>query len=188
MKILIATCSFCMASASLAAEAVQVCKLGAKASSRVELIRDDPVASTHIYYLQYAGQRTPLFGTKALSRGADVAAQCVGTRQRALILSGEFTANALQGVALTNNPRTHKIARLDFAEKDRPRWLYLGPQHLMVVVPSSGYGESDARYTLYRHRFSGKGHDRVMHVPELPPTTGSEIIDLTTVVRRHQPD
>jgi len=94
MKIVVALVSLCVASPSYSAKVVTVCKLGAQTSSCVELIRDRKIASTHIYFVRQAGKRMPLFGTAELSRGSDVVAQCVGTRQRALILSREFTANA----------------------------------------------------------------------------------------------
>lgn len=177
MLTMLATC--CFASSSIAAEVVKVCKLGTTASSKVELIRDHNIASTYIYYLRQAGKRTPLFGTKELSRGAEVQAQCAGKKmRRSLVVSGEFTANALQGVLLTNSRRTAHSDRLDFAEKMRPGWLYLGSDQVIIVVPASGYGESSARYTLYRQLAGGDGADRTEHVNELPPTHGFEVIKL----------
>lgn len=178
MKILVALFSLCVASVSYAAEVVNVCKLGGKASSRVELIRDRKIASTYIYYVRQGGKRTPLFGTHELSRGSDVVAQCVGAKQRALILSGEFTANAVQGVVFASRPHPTGYDRLDFAEKGRPRLLYLGVDRLIVVVPTSGVGEGNAKYTLYRHALIGEVSDRIEQADELPPAQGLEVIEL----------
>lgn len=178
MKILVALVSLCVASASYSAEVVTVCNLGAKTSLRVELIRDSKIASTHIYYVRQAGKRTPLFGAAELSRGSDVVAQCVGTRQRALILSGEFTANAVQGVVFVSRPHPTGYGRLDFAEKGRPRWLYLGVNRLIVIVPTLGVGERSAKYTLYRHVLAGAVEDQIEQADELPPDQGFEVIEL----------
>jgi hypothetical protein len=76
---------------------VSACDVGAKSRQRVEIIREARLASTYVYYLRQGRQRVPFFETAEQSRGESVLVQCVGKSQRVLIVSGEFTANALQG-------------------------------------------------------------------------------------------
>lgn len=179
MKISIAAIGLLVITQSPAAELVVKCKLGTLPSQQIEVIRDSEVASTYIYYLQQAGVRKPFFGTLEQSRGATVRVDCVGKKIRALVVSGEFTANAIQGFVIAFPPGQKTAARLDFAEKSRPTRLYLAPREMLVVVPTHGYGETDAKYALYRHRMgNGIPPDEVMGANSLPPTLGFDVVRL----------
>ena len=179
MKVSTAAIGLLVITQSPAAEVVVKCKLGPLPSQQIEVIRDSEVASTYVYYLQQAGVRKPFFGTLEQSRGATVLADCVGKRIRALVVSGEFTSNAIQGfvVAFLSGQKT--AARLDFAEKSRPTRLYLAPREMLVVVPTYGYGETDAKYALYRHQTgNGTSQDEVMGINYLPPPLGFDVVRL----------
>lgn len=183
MKSFIAILGICLAPASYAAELVKACDVGTHPAHRVEIIRDSQIASTHIYYLRQSGKRTPLFESPERSRGDSVLAECVGKKSRALIVSGEFTANARQGFVITYHPGSEVPERLDFAEKATPHWIYLGPQEIIVVIPTFGYGETDAKYVAYRHLTGQIDGDRVDAMNQLPAQSGFEVIRLKSSVR-----
>lgn len=161
-------------STSFAAELVKACDVGVP----LAIVRDSKIADTHIYYLQQGGKHRPVFGDTDQSRGSDVGAQCVGKNIRALVVSGEFTANALQGFVITRPPGSSTPERLDFAEKSRPQWLYLSKREIIAVVPTSGYGETSARYVAYHHAVGQSNADRVDAIDQLPSAGGFEVINL----------
>lgn len=174
---------FCIIAAGFAtsvpaAETVLICKLGHQPSQSVAVVRDLKIASTHVYYLQYGKVRTPFFGSLDNSRGALVHAQCVGKKRRALIVSGEFTANALQGFAIANSPDSDRLERLDFAEKNRPMRIYLAAHEMVIVVATNGFGETNGKYVAYRH-VAGRGEqDEAQGMSELPTLQGFDVFNL----------
>lgn len=178
MKLLISFLLAFAASTSHADELVKACDVG----TRLELVRDAKIAATHIYYLRQGGERSPVFGAPDKSRGSDVVAACVGKRIRALVVSGEFTANAVQGFVITQRPGSDAPERLDFAEKRRPQWLYLSAHETIAVIPTSGYGETNAKYVAYRHVVGQPGKDRVDAINQLPLSAGFEVVTLQAPV------
>ncbi|KVR05484.1 hypothetical protein WK09_27280 [Burkholderia ubonensis] len=83
----------------------------------------------------------------------DVAlARCVGG---ALVFALEYGPPYLKGVAIRRNPLTHRDERICFAEKALPKWLYLGSQEMLVVIPNLGH-ETDKKYLVY-HYVAGRG-------------------------------
>jgi hypothetical protein len=178
MKKIFCVIAMCSATSAPAAELVLTCKLGPRPSQSVAVVRDLKIASTHVYYLQHGKVRTPFFGSLDNSRGSFVHVQCVGAKQRALIVSGEFTANALQGFAITHFPESDRPERLEFAEKNRPMRLYLAPHEMLLVVATGGFGETDAKYIVYRH-VSGRGEqDEAQGKNELPSSPGFDVLNL----------
>lgn len=161
-----------------AAERVTSCDVGGKMNSRVDVIRNSQIADTHVYYLRQDGKKRPFFGDKDSSRGSSVQIACVGSRARALVVSGEFTANFLQGFVLSRNPITGAVDRLDFAEKSRPAWLYLSPAETTVVIPMHGYGETNKKFVVYRHLVGSTAAPQVVPMDELPAQAGADIIEL----------
>ncbi|MYN30173.1 hypothetical protein [Duganella levis] len=178
MKILLYVVCMMTAVATHSAELVASCRLGSGAAQSVAVMRDSPAASTHIYYLQQGRKRTAFFGTTEQSRGSSVLVQCVGNKHRALIISGEFTANAVQGFVLTYPFGQASPERLDFAEKSRPGWLYLGSDEMRVVVTTGGYGETNAKYVMYRHVIGQADDEPARAINELPSSAGFEMISL----------
>ena len=176
-SVILLCCLFAHAFA-VAAELVTTCDLGGKASSRVDVVRDSKIADTYVYYLRQKGSKRPFFEDKDSSRGSSVQIACVGSHARALVVTGEFTANALQGFVLSRNPKNAVVERLDFAEKNRPAWLYLSPSETDVVIPTHGYGETNKKFVVYR-QFVGSGAEpQVVPTDELPARDGAEVIKL----------
>ncbi|MCP2010594.1 hypothetical protein L1274_004334 [Duganella sp. HSC-15S17] len=159
-----------------AAELIRACDIG----TRVAIVRDYPMADTHIYYLRQNGKRTPLFGEPEQSRGSAVLAECVGKKIRALVVLGAFTANFLQGFVLTYRPESGVPERMDFAEKNRPQWLYLSAHEIIVIIPTYGYGETSSKYAAYHHVPGRTDLDRTDGINQLPSPTGFEVVDLRT--------
>lgn len=163
---------------SAAAELVKRCDVGSKASSRVDAVRDSKIADTYVYYLRQNGSARPFFEDRDSSRGASVRIACVGSHTRALVVSGEFTANFLQGFVLIRNPINGVVERLDFAEKNPPSWLYLSSSETDVVIRTNGYGETNKKFIVYRHVTGVNTEPQVVPMNELPARAGAEVIEL----------
>ncbi|MTW03069.1 hypothetical protein GM668_13340 [Duganella ginsengisoli] len=183
MRILLGIVSFGAASVSFAMPVVKTCSVGGVRHQNVSVIKDAKVASTYLYYLKQDGNRIPFFGTTEQSRGDSILVQCAGKKLRALIVSGEFTANALQGFVVTYAPGASSPERMDFAEKSRPRWLYLAPREIIVVFSTSGYGETSAPYVAYRHAVGTSNADTIKALNELPSPVGFEVVKLAQQAR-----
>lgn len=143
--------SLVMCSNALAKEqVVTTCPLDNK---RVQLVRSQPIYDTHQYAMRTGGTvSSPIFGDEEHSRGSSVKAYCLGQNLRILILSGEFTANALEGIAYFYDYQANQLASLRFAERTRPRWAYIGSSDLQLVFVNGDHGESDSKYTIYRYQ------------------------------------
>lgn len=163
---------------SSAAELVASCDVGSKSHRRVEAIRDSKIADTYVYYLRQNGSTRPFFEDKDSSRGSSVQIACVGFHARALVVTGEFTANALQGFVLSRNPFNGAVERLDFAEKNRPAWLYLSPTETAVAIPTHGYGETSKKFVVYRHVLGSAAEPQVIPTDDLPAQGSAEVIEL----------
>lgn len=168
----------CFAPGVGSAETIVTCKLGPKPSQSITVVRASKIASTHVYYLQYGKVRTPFFRSLDNSRGSLVHVQCVGKKRRALIVSGEFTANALQGFAIANSPDSDRLERLDFAEKNRPMRIYIAAHETVIVVPTNGFGETDGKYVAYRHVARRGEQDEAQGMSELPTLQGFDVFNL----------
>lgn len=171
-------------SVSYAAKAgvVTVCNVGSGKTTRVEVVREAPIADTYIYFLRERGKSTPIFGDRESSRGAFVKISCVGSKMRSLVLSGEFGANALQGFAITYRPEYRQLGRLDFAEKSRPKWLLLSKDETIVVIPTDGLGEISKKYVAYRNRTGSRDEPTTIGVDHVPELVGYEKVELKTLV------
>ena len=176
-SILLLCCLFAHAM-SAAAELVKTCDVGSKPGSRVEAVRDSKVADTYVYYLRQNGSTHPFFENKDSSRGSSVQIACVGSHARALVVTGEFTANFLQGFVLSRNPVNGMVERLDFAEKNRPVWLYLSASETDVVIPTHGFGETNKKFIVYRHFVGSGAEPQVIPMDELPARADAEVIEL----------
>lgn len=174
---LLQLCLFAHAFA-VATELVATCNVGGNTGRRVDALRDSKIADTYVYYLRQDGTKRPFFGDRDSSRGSSVQVACVGSKARALVVTGEFTSNFLQGFVLSRNPKTGLVERLDFAEKNRPAWLYLSESETTVVIPAHAYGETTKKFVMYRHFVGSAAEPQVVAMDELPPQTGAEIIKL----------
>lgn len=163
---------------SAAAELVTVCDVGGKINSQVDVVRDSRIADTYVYYLRQNGGVRPFFGDKDSSRGSSVEVACVGRTARALVVTGEFTANFVQGFVLSRNRKNGGFERLDFAEKNRPVWLYLTSSETTIVIPTRGYGETNKKFVVYRHFVGSTAEPQIAPMDELPAQAGADVIKL----------
>lgn len=161
-----------------AGEVVIACDVGSGPRVLVEVIRGAPIADTYVYLLRENGKSTPVFSAIDGSRGTAVSAVCVGRKNRALVFSGEFTANAVQGFVLTFNSQNQKVGRLDFAEKSRPKWLFLSKDETIIVIPTHGLGETSKKFVAYRTPAGRNAAPAGEGIDLLPRANGYEKIDL----------
>jgi len=63
-------------------------------------------------------------------------------------VSGEFASNYLQGALFYFDSQEGKIERIDFAERNRPRWIRITMQGAQVIFENAG-NESSHKYLSY---------------------------------------
>jgi hypothetical protein len=160
------------------AEVVKACDVGSGPTIRVEVVREAPIADTHIYLIRHDGKVSPIFADAENSRGFSVRVDCVGRKIHALVLSGEFTSNSVQGFVMTYDPSFGTPGRLNFAEKTRPRWIYLSKSQTMVVIPTDGLGETTKPYVAYRNATGSNDGALVEGADQVPELEGYEKVDL----------
>ena len=164
---------------ALAGRMPMSCALGNGPDAVVTVSRDHPIVDTAVYHLAQgrAAPRLLFDGEPDDSRGAGVRVQCAGTRQRAMVLQGEFmSAGYPRGLVVLHEPRTGRFVQLAFAERNAPGWLYLGPKDRLLVFPPGGRLETRKRYLVYR--FATGQEDTEEVVDALPDARGYEMIRL----------
>lgn len=130
----------------------------------IELLRSQPQLDSYQYWVAHDGNISPVFEDEASSRGFDMQVACIGREVPVMVFSGQFTANALQGAAIAADPTSGVLNRIDFAERNRPRWITLEGGRPRVIFENSGH-ESSRRYLIYRD------DGRIDEVDELPSAT-----------------
>lgn len=155
-------------------DVVATCTLGSDQSHTVVLLRDRPIDSTTTYYLSKddAAPVRLYQGDEDQSSGNDVQIACVGTKERALLISGEFTSNYLQGVAIRYNANAKRWERVEFAERARPVFLYFDADGVEVLIPNVERNESTKRYIIYRYDASERRAEQTYsnYLPKLRAT------------------
>jgi hypothetical protein len=164
---------------SALAEVVGSCNVGPSPTVQVEIIREKQIADTWLYSLRNNGRKKPFFVDAETSRGSSVQVACVGRKNRALVVSGEFSANSLQGFVLTYAPGQSEPGRFDFAEKSRPAWLFLSRKDAILAVPTGGFGETNKKYVAYRSVTGINGKPAAEGIDLLPYAGRYERIKLT---------
>lgn len=157
-------------------EAVTSCTLGSDRNHTLELLRGHPIDSTAVYYLSKDGAAPVRLyqGDEDQSRGQNIQVACVGTKERGFVISGEFTSNYLQGVAVRFNAKAKRWERVDFAERARPAAVYFDAEGMAVLIPNSMRNESSKRYIIYRYEGSkGSGEQRYSNRP--PKSQGVQV-------------
>jgi hypothetical protein len=162
--------------AAIGMEAVTSCTLGSRGNHTLSLLRDHPIDGTAVYYVSKDGAAPVRLyaGEPDQSRGQDIQVACVGTRERAFVLSGEFTSNYLQGAAIRYNTKAGQWERVDFAERERPTSVYLDAKGITVLIPNNGRNESSKRYILYRYE-AGKGEVEQIYSDRRPQSEAVKI-------------
>lgn len=181
MKIATSILSVCFglvwaSQSAIGMEVVTRCTPGSDGRHSLVLLRDHSIQRTAVYYLSKDGAPpTRLYpGDEDQSRGDEVEVACVGSKERALVVSGEFTSNYLKGVAIRYNTRAQRWERVDFAERTRPTTVYLDAKGLAVLIPNTGRNESPARYIIYRYDAS-TGRAEQSYSNRLPGSHGTRI-------------
>lgn len=156
-------------------KAVVSCEL-AGPKNTVELLRGSSIVDSYIYKISHTPKSRFIFDTLEASRGASVQWQCASNQSnmKVLVVSGEFTSNYLQGALFYYDPKTGQIERVDFAERNRPRWVKMSKQGARVIFENTG-NESSHKYLVY-----GKG-DTYLELDELPQASdenGGPLIEL----------
>lgn len=157
-------------------EAITSCTLGSDRAHTISLLRDHPIENTVVYYLSRDGA-APLRiyqGDEDQSRGQDMQVACVGSNERAFVLSGEFTSNYLQGVAIRYNTGMKRWERIDFAERTRPAAVYFGEKGMELLIPNTTRNESAKRYIIYRYQ-NGKDNGGQTYSDQPPKSHGAKI-------------
>lgn len=178
IKQLLAVLAFAFPVISHASEVVQTCKLGTGPGLRVSVTRQAKAADSYIYAWRGPGGSHLFFESREASRGSAVRIICAGNDTHALVVFGEFTANALQGFVLRENPSTHRLDRLDFAEKVPPAWLFLGTSKTQLAFETGGYGETDKKYVIYSKAIGSDGDADSYGEDILPAAEGTQAIRL----------
>lgn len=154
------------------------CELAAPQNS-ISLLRSSPTEDSYVYKVRYAQETKFMYADSDESRGSEVQWQCVSDQKNAnvLVVSGEFTSNFLQGALFYFDSDDGKIERIDFAERNRPRWVKISAKGAQVIFENTGH-ESSSKYLSY-----GK-HGAYLELSELPATSaeaGETLIDLNNV-------
>ncbi|KWS04989.1 hypothetical protein AZ78_2539 [Lysobacter capsici AZ78] len=158
------------------------CDLGPAKQPRVaEISRAGKIEDTYVYSLRQgkAAKATLWGGESDDSRGSEVKVKCVGDRQRALAVMGDFmSAGYPRGLVLVYDTGRRAYERFDFAERNAPGWLYLGAKDRLLVFPPGGRLETERRYLVYRFA-AGAGQDNSEEmVDALPKADGYRVIKI----------
>ncbi|PIF73754.1 hypothetical protein CLU95_0855 [Variovorax sp. 54] len=86
-------------------------------------------------------------------------------------------------MVMVHDPVGQGFQRFDFAERNAPRWLYLGKTEALLVFPPGGRRETEHRYLI--HRFvEGDKQGGIEEIDRVrPDTEGYEVIELGALVR-----
>lgn len=153
------------------------CKFGLTQSASI--LRGHRIANTYVYYLQNQDVRVMLFdANEDASRGETVIANCLGNKERILVVSGEFPSNYIRGLVLRFNQQTKQWDRIEFAERARPTRVYLSSTQMSVVIPNHGH-ETNKKYLIYTYMSSTGRSIEGVASDSLPPTIGQTVINLS---------
>jgi hypothetical protein len=156
-------------------KAVVSCEL-AGPKNAVELLRGSPIVDSYVYKVRHSQKTRFIFDGSGASRGAAVQWQCASNHSniKVLVVSGEFTSNFLQGTLFYFDSTAGQIERVDFAERNRPRWVRMSEQEVQVIFENTG-NESSHKYLIYEK------DGTYLELDELPITSsanGGNLIEL----------
>lgn len=168
------------------AATVKSCALGADGSEQVQVTRDHPIADTWQYSLTVSGKTEAIWGAQEDdSRGSSVHVQCIGKREKVLLIRGEFFAAAYpKGLLLRYFNSSKTWQRIEFAERLAPSKVYLGQTDTIVVFPNQG-PEYSLPFVTY-HAIAGKKSASSTHASkQLPKARGYQVLKLES--GKHNP-
>ncbi|QZD68489.1 MULTISPECIES: hypothetical protein [unclassified Pseudomonas] len=173
--LIIGLVSLQVSAAELKFSTVTRCDLSS-AESAVSLLSGHPILDSHVYKIRQSQKTNYLYEDSDASRGSNVHWQCVNLTKdvNALVISGEFTSNYLQGALFYFDGDSAQVERLNFAERNRPGWILLTQQGPQVIFENKGNESS--------HKFLSYGrNDAFLEIDELPvpdPAKGETLTEL----------
>lgn len=169
----------CCCSALSSAITEKSCALGANGSERVVVTRNHPIADTWQYSLSISGKTEAIWGAENDgSRGASVQVQCIGKKEKVLLIRGEFFAAAYpKGLLLRYFNRSKTWQRIEFAERLAPIKLYLGQTDTILVFPNQG-PEYSLPFVSYQAIMGKELPASIQASKTLPKTRGYQVFNL----------
>jgi hypothetical protein len=149
---------------------VRTCRLDGGA--RISLLAE-PGMDGNRFFLRIDGKVGKAFTDMAESDfvGTVALATCV---DRVLVFAIRYGPPYLKGVAVRQNPLSHAIERIDFAEKALPRWLYLSPTAMQLIIPNIGR-EVSSKYLVYGLTAAIGQANEATALNALPDKTGFKV-------------
>jgi hypothetical protein len=148
----------------------------AGSSRTVTLLRNSQIADSFIYKIRHTQKTNYLYDDADSSRGSNVQWQCIPDQNNSnlFVVSGEFTSNFLQGALFYFDSADGRIERINFAERNRPRWIKFSKQGAQVIFENTG-NESSHKYLSY-----GKNgaHLEFDEIPAVSSGNGERLIEL----------
>lgn len=150
---------------------VQKCILGRNYVA--ELVGEEISGEERVFYLRSGEAGRYIFGDRASSEGRLKKAMCVGKKNPALIVYGEFgKSNYPSGAVIT------ATARLNFSERSFPDLLYLKSGGILAAIPTNGLGEfGEQKFVIYQKSRRSK-NEYTRGANRLPPRRNFEVIEL----------
>ncbi|WPN55493.1 hypothetical protein [Pseudomonas sp. P9_31] len=145
------------------------------------LLRSSPIEDSYVYKIRHDKQTRFMYDESTESRGSEVQWQCTSGEQylNALVISGEFTSNFIQGVLFYFDSGDGKIERIDFAERNRPRWIKISGNGPEVIFENTG-NESSHKYLSYGKNGAHFEFDKL-------PVTSSENVEKLIELNNFKP-
>lgn len=98
-------------------------------------------------------------------------------RHRALIFDVSYGPPYRKGVVVRINASSGQLDRIDFAEKAKPKWLYLSKSQIKLVIPNIGI-ERKGKYLIYDSSTSANAELSPLASDLLPDRRGYKVLEL----------
>ena len=122
----------------------------AGSDSKLSLLRGRLLSDSHVYKIRQGQETRFLYADADTSFGSRVDWQCVPTGKgvSVFLVTGEFSSNYLQGILFFRDTNDRRVHRVEFAERNRPRWVLSGSKGPRVIFENVGH-ESARKYLIY---------------------------------------
>lgn len=172
-------------------ELVAVCELGQDHSQTLRILKNQPVADSHVYYIEGKKGLRPLsffaggnivkpYEALEHSRGSQVRVSCIGEKEKVLLISGEFWSNFINIFAFRYNTPHKEWQILYTAQRGEPSLVYLNNGEMRLIIPNPDM-TAPGKYNVRTH-IIGKGYSRyddkgnLMDSDKLPDPAGFSVI------------
>ena len=108
----------------------------------------EPVSGGNRFYVEIDGRMDKAFTDMpdADFVGEIMLSRCI---EHVLVFAIDYGPPYRKGIATRKRLAGAGVDRIDFAEKGLPRWLYVNPRDLMLVIPNLGH-EVASPFLLYK--------------------------------------